>query len=66
MYAAMSYAVGHVEGRNAIAEFGRDGTWVALAVWALVAGATLWHAVRLLIRREPARRHRATPRCASR
>jgi tellurite resistance protein TehA-like permease len=45
MYAAMSYAVGRAEGRPAIVTFARDWTWVALAVWALVAAASLRGAV---------------------
>jgi tellurite resistance protein TehA-like permease len=41
MYAAMSHAVGHATGRAAIVTFARGWTWVAVAVWAVVAVTSL-------------------------
>ena len=48
MYAAMSHAVGEQAGRPWIVAFARDWTWVAVAVWALVAAASVGRAARLL------------------
>jgi tellurite resistance protein TehA-like permease len=48
MYAAMSFAVGHAAGRPAIISFARGWTWVAGAVWALVAAASVAGGVRML------------------
>jgi len=41
MYAAMSHAVGHEAGRPWIVTFARGWTWVAVAVWAVVAATSL-------------------------
>ena len=41
MYAAMSRAVGHETGRPGIVTFARGWTWVAVAVWAVVAATSL-------------------------
>jgi len=48
MYAAMSIAVGHAAARPAILAFARAWVWVAGAVWALVAAASLGRGLRLL------------------
>jgi tellurite resistance protein TehA-like permease len=39
MYAACSFAVGATAGAPAITDFARAWTWVAVAVWLLVAAA---------------------------
>jgi tellurite resistance protein TehA-like permease len=41
MYAAMSNAVGHATGRAWVGTFAREWTWVAVAVWAVVAATSL-------------------------
>jgi Voltage-dependent anion channel len=48
MYAAMSIAVGHAAARPAILAFARAWVWVAGAVWALVAAASVGRGLRLL------------------
>ena len=48
MYAAMSHAGGVADGHDWMVGFARDWTWVALVVWALVAGAAVRRGVRLL------------------
>jgi tellurite resistance protein TehA-like permease len=47
MYAAMSRAVGELQHAPAIVAFARGWTWVAVAVWALVATASLRCLVRV-------------------
>jgi hypothetical protein len=48
MYAAMSIAVGHAAARPAILAFARAWVWVAGAVWALVAAASVRRGLWLL------------------
>ena len=48
MYAAMGQVVGHLAGRTWIVAFGRDWTWVAAAVWLLVAAGTAARTARVL------------------
>jgi tellurite resistance protein TehA-like permease len=50
MYAAMSHAVGEQAGRSWIVAFARDWTWVAVAVWALVAAASVRRVAQTLAR----------------
>jgi tellurite resistance protein TehA-like permease len=44
MYAAMSFAVGDATARPWIVTLARRWTWVAVAVWAAVAAASVWRA----------------------
>jgi hypothetical protein len=44
----MSIAVGHAAARPAILAFARAWVWVAGAVWALVAAASIGRGLRLL------------------
>jgi hypothetical protein len=46
MYAAMSHAVGVADGHRWIVAFARDWTWVAVAVWALIAAGSVRNGVR--------------------
>lgn len=41
MYAAMSFAIGVVDGRRWIVDFAEAWTWVACAAWLVMAGASL-------------------------
>jgi len=50
MYAAMSHAVGEQAGRPWTVAFARDWTWVAVAVWALVAAASVRRVAQTLAR----------------
>ena len=48
MYAAMAFAVGRVEHHRWAVTFARSWVWVALAVWVVVAAASVRHLAGLL------------------
>lgn len=52
MYSASAFSVGNVAGVRGLESFARVWIWLAVAVWAVVAGAMLVHGLRSLRRRD--------------